>query len=802
MPLHLKRVFLSALSLAALATSSAALAQDQAGADSARLARPDQAAANVDFGEIVVTATRREERLSRVPVSVSAYDQANLEKRGIRAAEDVFRVTPGVQFSRSTFGSQSSISIRGIASNAGAATTAIYLDDTPIQIGTLGFSAHNFYPIVFDVNRVEVLRGPQGTLFGASSEGGAVRFITPSPDFVRTSVYARSEVGITEGGAASYEAGAGVGTPISDSLAIRASAYYRHDGGYVDRVPLPVGLAGPGGASKNSDGIDSLALRAALAWKPTETLTLTPSIFFQKTRSDDANSYWVVTPAGQPSDRGDHRYINGNGEPEVDNDKLLLPALKVEADLGFASLISNSSYMVRDQQATSDYRLFMTSTFGGFFGPYNPLNVFATPGYFDHGVLVNKQRNFTQEVRLSSNPGESPFKWIAGLYYSKQKQFASEALDTPFFDLTTGFPGVGASQAFFGFPLEKNRFVYVDENRLRTREVAAFAEVTYKITSKLAATAGVRYSNTVVNFDLIRSSPGTGYGQDSGKQKENPINPKFSLSYQADANNMFYATAAKGFRIGGVNRPLPDNAQCRAALAQIGLNKAPTTFGSDSVWSYEVGSKNNLAGGRVRLDVSAYYIKWSQIQQSIGLQACGLTFFANLADATSKGVDFQLDLRPIDNLSVNVGIGYNNSSYDDTVLAPGSNKPLVRSNYTLGAAPWTFALASQYDFSGPMDSDAYIRADYTYTKNNRRLRALTDPTSASYDPLARLDQDTQNLDVRLGARKSGVDLSLFVKNLTNRNELIAYGRPSVGGQIFTARPVRPRTWGATTSFRL
>ena len=207
--------------------------------------------------EVVVTATRTSQLLSKVPLSVSAYTQETLDKQGIKSFSDIARYTPGVTFDENT----KDVSIRGIKSNAGDATTGIYIDDTPIQLRTLGFNSNNTAPVVFDLDRVEVLRGPQGTLFGAGSEGGTVRYITPQPSLTRYSAYGRLEVAHTDQGAPSYEAGVAVGGPlVEDKLGFRVSVDQRRDGGYVDRIDPYTGKR----QSNNSNWTDTFVWRASV----------------------------------------------------------------------------------------------------------------------------------------------------------------------------------------------------------------------------------------------------------------------------------------------------------------------------------------------------------------------------------------------------------------------------------------------------------------------------------------------------------------------------------------------------------
>src|SRR5437016_6575429 len=184
--------------------------------------------------EVVVTATRREESLSRVPISVTALTQESLDERGVKDFSEVARFTPGINFDNS---GTNNISIRGISGSGGAGTTGIYLDDTPIQMRALAFNPDEALPKSFDIERVEVLRGPQGTLFGAGSEGGTVRYITTQPSLTKTSFYSRDEVAYTQGGAPSYEAGVAGGMPLIDGvLGARLTVWYRRDGGYIDQI--------------------------------------------------------------------------------------------------------------------------------------------------------------------------------------------------------------------------------------------------------------------------------------------------------------------------------------------------------------------------------------------------------------------------------------------------------------------------------------------------------------------------------------------------------------------------------------
>src|SRR5208283_2097643 len=358
----------------------------------ARAADTTPAAASGSLEEIVVTAQRRQERLEDVPMSITAFSQENLDQQGVRTIDDITRLSPGVTFFRNGMSDSgnyndedSDISIRGIDSTGGASTTGIYMDDTPIQTRHLQFGTVNPYPALFDLERVEVLKGPQGTLFGAGSEGGTIRFISPEPSLTTYQVYARSEIGQIKDAAQNYDAGFAIGGPIIENvLGFRFSVSYREDGGWVDRVnytappsttftppPFQGSLYGPitlyqgsptstGVTEHNSNWHDTQTGRLALKWVPTDDLTVSPSIYAQTLHYNDTGAYWVSL--SNPS--GDS-YYNGNAQRDPSTDPWYLAALKVDWNAPFAHLVSNTSYFTRNQHSVSDYTQWLNTVFFG-----------------------------------------------------------------------------------------------------------------------------------------------------------------------------------------------------------------------------------------------------------------------------------------------------------------------------------------------------------------------------------------------------------------------------------------------------
>lgn len=318
---------------------AAAVAMLLAGAAGQAVAADAESGGAVSVEEIIVTATRRPEEISKVPVNITAYTPQQMDEQGVRQIDDISRLTPDLQFTHTSGAAgnnSSNISIRGVFSDVGAATTGIYIDDTPIQMRNVGYWNANAFPKIFDLERVEVLRGPQGTLFGAGAEGGAVRFITPEPSLQDHSGYARAEVADTKGGAPSYEIGGAFGSPIiDDKLGFRVSAWGRTDGGWIDRVSPDTGQT----VESNSNRENSVVLRGALTARPIDALKVTASMLYQDVYDHDRNQYWSTL-----SDPSNDRYDQASRVRQPARDQFYLPALKVQFDLEKVSLISNTSY--------------------------------------------------------------------------------------------------------------------------------------------------------------------------------------------------------------------------------------------------------------------------------------------------------------------------------------------------------------------------------------------------------------------------------------------------------------------------
>ncbi|AYO77024.1 TonB-dependent receptor [Sphingobium yanoikuyae] len=815
-------------------------------------------------GEIVVTATRKNEALSKVPISVTALTPSDVVKQGLRSVDDIARLTPGVSIRKSGT-AVSNVSIRGISSAAGASTIGVYIDDTPIQVRALGVASSIMYPALFDLERVEVLRGPQGTLFGAGSEGGTIRFLQPAASVSEWSGLARGDLATTNNGAESYEAAFAVGGPlVTDKIGIRASAYFRHDGGFIDKVvgtPVVQNSTGALGADSltftnrslyksDVNSSDTFAARLAMTIKPTETITITPSVNYQSFYTPDAvPTAWAslsnfdtadyVAPRWNPTVDATHLALDvPDGEPQ--KDKFWLPSLKIEAELGFADLISTTSYFKRDTRQTLDYTSIYTVSYAGRQVP--------SAGDVAISTVSNEQRNFTQEIRLQS-ANQGPLSWVVGGFYSRNKQRAVQLSETnflpyldPLFGVSSGGapfgPGYSAFVNFYGVEQLDGTASYYSNFKAIDTQLAGFADATYEVTNKLKVTAGVRVARNKVKYEAYYDGPannlnaprgracvpGTGTGtiaceavavgqyapgegpfapvylNSASSGSDTAVTPKFGISYQATPESMVYATISKGFRPSGAQIALPGN--CNAELIALGYVDAqgqassPQTYGSDSVWSYEAGAKTRLFGGLLALNGSVFHIKWSNIQSTVSVNSCLQSVTDNLGSATSEGFDLQAVVRPVDGLTLTAQVGYTDARFDDDTIVNG------RTLYTGGSAlpnsgsPWTVTLSG--DFRFPVDDRTYYaRGDYTF-KSKEKPTGATDPGSYNYDLNAPITQSYEIVNLRAGVELGKLDVSLYVNNVFNAAPQLGLAHTR-NQPVFTTFVVRPRTVGLTAA---
>jgi outer membrane receptor protein involved in Fe transport len=716
--------------------------------------------------QITVTATRRSTSVARVPINVTALSQRQMDERSIRNIDDLANLVPDISFTHTSGvagNNATNITIRGIFSDVGSPTTAIYIDDTPVSLRNLGYWSGNAYPKIFDLERVEVLRGPQGTLFGDSAEGGAIRFITAQPSLTDYSGTFKTELADGIKGDPTYETGLAYGGPIIQNvLGFRASAWYRSEGGYIDRVSPDTGQTEQANANKEN----SAAGKIAFTWVPTDALKITPSLFAQSIDDNDRDQYWANISNPTADD-----FKQGARTRQPAHDKFILPGLKLSYDLGAATFYSNTSFFDRDQEEKLDYSTYVASLFDG--TPF----AFPAGDFPSQSILRIGQRNLTEDARLQSNATNALIDWTVGVFYSSDEQHET--------NLTTE----GQREVYSFLPPLYGKYSYDTFLHDQETEIAGYADVDVNITSKLKLIAGVRVSNITDNYLSTANGPlNGGFSTDTGNTSETPVTPKFGISYQLDSDNFFYATAAKGFRAGGAQAPVPASS-CGADLASLGLKASPDSYNSDSLWSYELGSKNNLLGGRLRLDSSVYYIDWSNIQQSVRLPECGLQYIANLGSATSVGGDTQVTVAWTDELSTGTSIGYNSTTENNTILG-GSGSVLAEKGQRIGGPPLNASAWASYNFLA-FEHASFIRVDYAFHSRTPTVDAQT----YGYDPTQPAIKAQNYLSIRAGTKFGPWDVQLFANNATNNETPLSISHDIPYSPLYYDVSNRPTTVG-------
>jgi len=805
---------------------------------------------NVGLQEVVVTATRHEEALSKVPISVTALTQESMDQLGIKDFQDVARFTPGVTIDNS---GTNAISIRGISSSGGAGTTGIYIDDTPIQMRSLGFNPDDTLPKTFDLERVEVLRGPQGTLFGAGAEGGAVRYILTQPSTTKVDTYVRSEVSYTEHGEPSAEFGIARGQPLVDGVfGIRASLWYRYDGGWIDRVD-PTGTTT---LDHNINYSNSYMARIAALWTPSDHLSITPSFLYQKQDKNDDSTYWPAY-----SNPGEGHFNTATPERVGGPDEYYLPALKVEWDLGKSQVILNGSYFHRKQitayQGTVYDLSYWQTIPAGLGGPdefpqppkcsaaddatscsWFPLLdatgihlPAALAGTQTPNTMTNTQESYMGELRWQSSDPTSRWTWTAGVFWQKAKEGSIEELKSTNIDQVFAYLFGLAPADFYSpaqyscptnasYPVIPACDIYYNNNTTVDKQIAGYGEVSFAFTDWFKLTVGERIAHTEFTLDHYADGyENYGPGPAHAEQSETPNTPKVVASFQVNPQNLFYASYAKGFRVGGGNAPLPD--YCNGDLAAAGYpNGAPLTYKSDNTQNFELGSKNTF-GDWLRIASSIYYIKWNDIQQSIYVAGtCGLQFTDNLGQALAWGGDVQAQM-VFGRVHVDLAFGYTSARFtrdspEGCQSAATPDVPCLVTNgdaitgqeginYSPGAAPpWTVALGVEYAFQLGR-RDAFVRADWEYQSRNPWLANMQDPNNnATYNyGYSYTLPATSFASLRGGVMFGEMQLALFCDNLFDSHTVNNYALGQTDGTYSpqqNAYTFRPRTFGLTLTW--
>jgi iron complex outermembrane recepter protein len=730
---------------------------------------------------VTVTAQKRSEDIKEVPLNISVLTGTELREQHITDITDLSREVPGLSFSNEGGTGLSKIELRGISSDAGSPTVGIYLDEVPITMRNL-LNTGATEPQFFDLDRIEVLRGPQGTLYGASSLGGTIRFISKQPDLDDFGGNVYSELSGTKHGGLNYEESGVVNMPLVKGMsALRLGFDYLDNDGYINQLS-PTGQVTNDAINDEKTGV----LRATLKARLNDDLTITPAVFFQRLRVDDTSVYDLSLPALSTA-----KLVAERGR-----DTLFVPSITADYDLHWADLTSVSSYFWRQfnrvQDGTYYNSVLLANTLSGdpatvaAFPTVNPASIgnLPSPAY-----IYPTTRQYSEELRLASKSTQEsglPFTWIGGLYFSDQHVHLS---DQEF------ITGVGAAlQNLYGTssvnipviadPLT-NDLVYSNTDSYDERQYAVFGEVTYDPIETIHLTAGLRY-----NF-ARESLGGTGggyYNADAAPQfgfnsRSYAATPKFAATWDVTDTSTLYANASKGFRLGAPNQPIPQF-ECAADFQNLGVTGAPDRYNSDSLWSYEAGNKARMLGNRLTVDAAVYYITWKNVQQHIYLPICGFDYTTNAGNAESYGTEVSVRARVTPELLLTGSASYTHSTL--TQADPGLGASV--GDKLLGTPDWTATFGAEYTHAVSDGVDGFFRADWEWTGASHGAFDNTDPDYGR--PVYNV------LNASIGADMGSMVVTLFVKNLLNQDKTIQ--RPSLLS-VNEGYTVRPLTVGVSVS---
>jgi outer membrane receptor protein involved in Fe transport len=722
--------------------------------------------------EITVTAEKRASTVQDTPISITAVSGGDLAERGIVDFATLAGQTPGISMRENGPG-QTEFEMRGMTSSGGnSPTVGFYLDDVPM---TSPAQAQNgkvvIDPSLYDLNRAEMLRGPQGTLYGAGSMGGTVKLITNQPDTQAFHASGEAITSDTTGGGFNYTINGMLNLPLIDNqLALRLVGTDSHTSGWIDRIVLsdfplsdPTGFIRGNvlGAHVQADYSQSNAEhlsggRATLLWKVTDDFTLTPTVFYQRITQDGPSAYDSVP--------GTMAHYQPFDIAEPYSDKFTLGALTANYHASGFDVTSVTARWTRTSTQTQD-------TSESFENPYTCITIAPDcgqlPFYGPNGVgtgpvagtETDPSSQFSEELRVAST-GDGPLRGVAGVFYSdfkSQWQLNTQSPNNLSYVDFSNFTTPAATTTVWGLNEPAN-----------IKQWAVFGEGTWAITPAFKATAGLRFFSYTSDLSMYFAGWGSPLGGATPSttdvsQSSKGVDPKFNLSYEFSDDLMVYATAAKGFRPGGGNQPLP-NFPPPNAPANFGYTAWPKTYDSDSLWSYEVGEKSRFLDRHLIVNASVYYEDWTQIQ--LEELPFGYPLFDNAGNAKIYGgeLEFQALLGGGFTLSAS-------GAYTHATLDPGPHYTIVLQGQPVGDPAATvvpdvpkYTANVGLDYITALSGQLSLvgHADYTYTGQRYDLVAINQGQMWSLPGYG-----ISNL--RLGVKSDSWNISLFCTNLANNH---------------------------------
>ena len=766
----------------------------------------------LELAAITVTAMLREQALADVPLSIAAPSEQLLRSRG---ADDIEAVAANVAgFSVQNLGpGQSQVAMRGASSGQIARDqpgvkeeVGAYLDDTPISLSL-------FTPDLdlFDVSRVEVLRGPQGTLFGAGSLAGTVRYISNPPDLGVRSTIAEASVNWVDGGAPGNSAKLAFNIPWGDKAAVRVAAYGTRTGGYMDAIQPNFKV------NKDINGGERTGARVALRLAPVAHLSITPRVVFQRAKSDGwnrhdafnilANPYTTSRP---PVTLESDQLFTQVEEPFTDD--FVLADLNLRYDFGAMSLTSISAFTHRDILVVRDGGALFASLVGGNFGL--PPSVYTMDAPLDDSTA---SKVWTQEVRLAG--ANDRVRWLVGGFYSSNRRHYGQNVLVTGFTAATGIPTQGLRA-----PLD---VLFWSDLHYYLKQVAAFGEATIAVSPRLELTGGLRYYDFDEQRDQIfdgifaNDNTGTSLVSVPGKTHASGVAPRAIASFKASDAFTLNAQASRGFRLGGINDPLNTPACTPQDLATFG---GRDSWKDETAWNYELGVKSRVAGGRASINVSAFYLDIRDLQLTVTAGSCSSRLIYNAPKARSQGVEIEVTATPNDHLDLAVALGLNNSKLLSTVTSTDTAGNVtvvsgIQAGNRLPSVPRIQAsAAATYAWPVRQGSRLFVTASYQLTGSRYTLiddeaagfgtvdlnsfgaNTIGGPLTRStftFDPLL---PSYSIVNLRAGLMREQWEVAVFANNLTNDRARLALDRERGTRARVGYLTNQPRTLGVTLRF--
>jgi outer membrane receptor protein involved in Fe transport len=797
MRLHL---LLAGTASAALMTASPALAQTGGGQGTgAQETESNQ--------EIVVTATKRASTVQDVPFSINAQTQEDIQRSGATTIEDLSRNVAGLTVQNLGPG-QSQVAIRGVSAGqivrdqpGVKEQVGVYLDESVISLSL-------FTPDIdlFDLNRVETLRGPQGTLFGSGSVGGTIRYITNQPRTDRVEGLVEANLNLVDGNDLGGHLKGAVNLPLGSGAAVRVVGYHTEYGGFVDA------LREGGEIDRDINDGHRTGGRISLLLEPTENITITPRLLYQEIEANGFNRQDVYNLYANPFNTTRPRVTFRERQQfllldEQFKDETLIADLVASVGFGGVELTSVTSYIDRDILVSRD-----ASALTG--------SVSVDLGFPAAGVLLPSNlrdttalETFTQELRLAST-GSGPFQWVIGGFYSDVERVYQQRLPTPGYDaFTDQVLGSGTSAAV------RNGFDVVDspfnsDLPYDIEQKSVFGEASYDF-GRLTATAGLRY----YDFEEVRDIAFGGLFADATRRvgettKSNGLNPRFLLSYEASDRVTINAQAAKGFRLGGVNDPL--NLPLCTAEDRATFEPFEGAFQDETLWNYELGVKSQFRG--ITFNAAAFYTEIEDLQVTLDAGTCSSRIVFNVPKAHTQGLEFELSAEPVDNLDLSISGSILEAEFDSTLTSGGNVIGGIREGNRLPSVP-KFQISASASYSVPIDTsgtEASFTASFQHVgsrftqpgdqENNPRTFVHGLPFggqpagSATTLDLKLPDYQLVNLSAGISFPNE-LEVIAYITNVFDENPILSFDRERGGRARLGFQIGQPRTFGVTARKR-